>query len=179
MFRYFIFSIGAAGALASRASFDVLPPGIASGINARVGDTQEWTLALHPPEEDRRLVGSMIDSIMKIENANERAMQSDYIAEKQKILNAEIGRVRALVAGAKKSSFLESSNYGDLRRVADYQINLHEPEESASDIQSELKAIAKVENAKASASAADYTADKQRLLNAALKKVRQIVGAAF
>ena len=178
MLRGLIFSIGAIGAVASRASFDVLPPGVSSGINARLGDTQEWTLALHPPEEDRKLVGSMIDSIMKIENENERAMQGDYIAEKQKILNAEISRVRALVANSKKASFLGSSNYGDLRRVADYQINLHEPGESASDIQAEIKAITKVENAKASASAADYIADKQRLLNAALKKVRQIVGAA-
>ena len=178
MLRDVIFAIGIAGALAVQGVFDVSPPGISSGINARVGDAQEWTLALHPPEEDKNLASSMIDSIMKVENQNERAMQSDYLAEKQKILNAEIARVHTLVAGARKASFLKQSHFGDLRRVADYQINLHEPEETASDIRAELKAIAKVENSKQSASAADYTSDKQRLLNAAIAKVRQIVASS-
>merc|ERR1719253_112998 len=114
------------------------------------------------------MTSDAIDSVLKIEEGMERAHESDFVGEKQKLLNAELAKVHQMVASRK--SFL-----GGLRRTADYSITMHAPEETASDVRSALKAIRRVEAAKQSSAMADYVADKQRLLNAEIAKIHSLV----
>ena len=144
-----------------------LPPGVASGLYAAGPGNDDYELVFHPPQEDTKMVNDAIDSVLKIEETADAARSADYLAEKQRLLNAEIAKVHSLIG----NSFL-----GSVRRTADWAINMHAPEESASDVHANLAAIRRTEASKAASANAEYTANKRRLIAAEIAKIHHIVG---
>ena len=163
-FVFFIFPV----ALAVRLDpLELMPPGVTSGLVAKSSDTQPYTLDLHAPEESVAAVSSQIDSIFKIERANEKNMEHMDIAEKQRLLNDEISKVRQLV---------QHSRHSFLRRAADYYINLHAPSESKSDIDAAAGNVLKSVAARASSDASADAALKAQLLALEMGKIKSIAG---
>lgn len=62
--------------------------------------------------------------------------------------------------------------------ASEYTVNVHAPEENASEIDSAIAALLKVENRKAAAANADFAADKERLLAAEKAALRKIYSAS-
>merc|ERR1719420_1620569 len=119
MMRFSLLIVSLGGVMGAR----LLPPGVASSIQGELGRAQDLELDLHAPEEDKQLVSENLDSLLKIENQAERAAESDLIAQQQNLLNAETAKIHTIVGS--KSSFA-SVDFGDMRRTADFQINMHE-----------------------------------------------------
>jgi hypothetical protein len=141
---------------------------VSTGLHAAAVGGDEWQLNMHPPEEDSKMVSDAIDSTLKIEETIEKAHESDFLAEKQKLLNAELAKVHQMAG----HSFLQ----GPIRRTADYSVVLNAPEETATDVRSALRALRTVEANKERSAMADYVADKQRLLAAEISKIHHIAG---
>lgn len=144
-----------------------LPPGIATGFENYRLKQRDVTIALYPPEEDENIVKQNVDNLLKVELLHGKAIDSDIIAEKQRLLNAEIAKVHDLVRYS-RSSFLR--DYPE----SDYQLNVHPPESNSAEIDAALKALLKVENVKSAVENADYQADKKALLLAELRAARAI-----
>ena len=155
---------------------EMLPPGIASGAQARVSDETPYTLNLSPPADSAGETNGLMSSLFKIENMREAAIEGSSIAEKQRLLNAEISRVHALVAGSRHKSFLQ---YAGMVRKADYEIDLHEPAESRGDIQAAANSVLKAESSAMQTVSSADAALKKDLLTAEMGKIRRIVAGAF
>ena len=146
---------------------EILPPGIATGIVAKASDRQPYTLNLMAPEEGN--TNTMVDSIYKIERSNEKSIEALSIANKQRLLNAEISKVRNIVRNARKSF---------LRKSADYEIDLHPPTESKSQIDADVNTILKTIAARSASEGAADAALKAQLLAAEIGKIRAITAGA-
>ena len=167
------FAALAVGANAEKFAF--LPSGVATGLNAAVRAESPLTLAMNPPEEDSHMVNSQIDALLKIENLASKAAETAQIADKQRLLNAEISKIHQIV-GASRRSFLQKRGiFGDIIPAGEYTVNVHAPEENAAEIEASINALLKVENRKAAAANADFAADKQRLLDAEKGALRKIL----
>lgn len=94
----------------------------------------------------------------------EKASDADYYAARQRLLNAEMAKIHEMVG---KSSFVQSMARG-------YQINMHQPSENASEINSKMGSLAKYEAGKSSSANADFIAQKRDLLSAAMNAVRHM-----
>lgn len=81
----------------------ILPPGVATGLDAAMRAQSPLTLAMHAPEEDSHVVNSQIDSLLKIENLASKAAEAAQVADKQRLLNAEIAKIHQIVAGSRRS----------------------------------------------------------------------------
>ncbi len=82
----------------------ILPPGIATGLAAKARSLQPVTLAMSPPEEDSHAVNTAIDGFLKVEQLRSKAAETAEVAQKQRLLNAEIAKIHSIVGG---SSFLK------------------------------------------------------------------------
>ena len=63
-------------------------------------EASDYELNLHPPEEDTQDVLDSLDSVMALEEVKRKAEEDDFVAAKQKMLNAEKGRIHSIVASA-------------------------------------------------------------------------------
>ena len=63
-------------------------------------EASDYELNLHPPEEDTQDVLDSLDSVMALEEVKRKAEEDDFVAAKQKMLNAEKGRIQSIVASA-------------------------------------------------------------------------------
>ena len=171
MMRLFVCSC--ATLVAAVDPLELLPPGVSSGLAAKLSDEQPYTLNLMPPEEATSTLNAQVDSLFKIEKAHERGMEQLSVAQKQRILNAEIAKVKDIVAHAAHKSFL--------RKVmsVDHEIDLHPPVESAADIQASVNEILKSVTGRAQSEAAYDNVMKQQLLAAEIGKIKQIVASAY
>merc|ERR1712224_667738 len=122
------------------------------------------------PEQSSQEVAANVDDSLPAERGFQAGIDEDSIAAKQRLLNAEIHKVHALVGG-RRSSFLEG-----LVRKADYEVNLHEPAESSADIDAAVNNILKTETGKMGSSSKTFSADKARLLQQELAKISSIAG---
>ena len=112
----------AQGALAEKAQgISILPPGIATGLAAKARSLQPVTLAMHPPEEDAHAVNTAIDGFLKVEQLRSKSAEAAEVAQKQRLLNAEIAKIHSIVGGA---SFLRGP-MGDIVPSSDYTVNVH------------------------------------------------------
>ena len=172
--------------VAAEKNIPFLPPGIAGAIQGARLSHEDLTLALHPPQEDEKNVNDALDSLLKIEQLAGKAAESDYIAQKQRLLNAEISKIHDIVSGSAKGSFLSvaarpfdsAGIFGDILADSDYEIRMHPPEQTAAEVTSALQSLLKVENSKLASATADFVADKKRLLNAEVSKIRSLVAGA-
>merc|ERR1712183_47441 len=117
---------------------------------------------------------------MGIERGVSLANESDLLAAKQRLLQAEVAWIHSL----KGSSFLQgpqipSKAFGDTIEGSDYSIRLHAPEETGADIGAGIAALSKAEDAKSASAAAQYNADKKMLIDAEIRKIGKIVGGNF
>jgi hypothetical protein len=151
----------------------ILPPGVASGVAASSDDSTPYTLNLHPPEADAAEMNQRMNSLAKIEDTKEQEMEMKFATERQSMIDDEVQMVHELVASHRRSSFLQS-----MYRPADYEVVLHAPSESASDVTASTNAILKVEGAKASKAAASDAALKNALLSAEIAKIAAIVAGS-
>merc|ERR1719230_629499 len=110
-----------ASGVSATTAIPFLPPGVGSALQGARLRHEDLTLALHPPEEDQKVVNDSLDSLLKIEQLVGKASERDFIAQKQRLLNAEVGQIHAMVAGAGKTSFLLKARpfdspdvYGDI-----------------------------------------------------------------
>ena len=156
---------------------EMIPPGIASGLVARIQEEQPYTLNLMPPEEAAPESAALADTVMEVEKIREHGIEAAAVAEKQRLLNAEISKIHAIVAAARHHSFLRSF-YSSMVPKADYIVVLHAPSESKADIDAATNALLKVEAAKLQAGAASDAAAKRRLLAAELAKIKSIVAGS-
>ncbi|PHJ23040.1 secreted ookinete, partial [Cystoisospora suis] len=60
----------------------------------------DFKIRVHAPEEDTRDVLESLDSLLRIEQAERRADEDDYVAEKQRLLNIQKNRIRDIVQAA-------------------------------------------------------------------------------
>lgn len=76
------------------------PPGITAALYGKLVAASDYQLNLHPPEEDTQDVLEQLDSATALEQVKRKAEEDDYVAAKQKMLNAEKGRIQSIVAAA-------------------------------------------------------------------------------
>jgi hypothetical protein len=70
------------------------PPGITAALYGKLVAASDYQLNLHPPEEDTQDVLEQLDSATALEQVKRKAEEDDYVAAKQKMLNAEKGRIQ-------------------------------------------------------------------------------------
>jgi len=174
-------------AVVAGASARVLPPGIANFASSTLTGLQDYELDLHPPQDDARVVADQLNALRTIESAADKQAESDLLASKQRLLNAEIASIRSIVAAnVHRSSFLQrtdgmfspASLYGSMVGHSDFQLSLHPHEEIASDIKSQTDAILRAEDSRQASESAAFVADKKRILQAGLGELRRIVADA-
>ena len=85
-------SVDAESFLAVKSKF--APPGIAAALYGKTVAAAGYQLSLHPPEEDTQDVLEQLDSATALEQVKRKAEEDDYVAAKQKMLNAEKGRIQ-------------------------------------------------------------------------------------
>ncbi|CAD7975903.1 unnamed protein product [Amoebophrya sp. A25] len=151
----------------------ILPPGVAGGIAAAVSDETPYVLNLMPPTEDGAAMNGLIDSFAGIEKSHEQAIEAEAVADKQRLLAAELQKVRSIVA-AKHSAFLMTP----LAPKADHAFVLHAPSESASDISGAVNSIMIVETAIAQQADSGAAAMKKALLAHEIAAIGSIVRGA-
>ena len=172
-----IFVSGVLAAIPKIDPLEMLPPGIASGLAAKIQEEQPYTLNLMPPEESAPESAAAADALMEVEKIREHGIEGAAVAEKQRLLNAEISKIHAIVAAARHHSFLRSF-YSSMAPTPDYTVVLHAPSESKADIDAATNALLKVEAAKLQSGASADAAAKRRLLAAELAKIRSIVAGS-
>ena len=138
----------------------IVPPGIFGWAANKLNQDQDWELDLYPGAG-----GSASAAGKDLEQ---------FLAQKQRMLNAEAEKVHAM---AVNRGFLKTkSPFGTMIKDSEFQVNVHVPNESAGDLQSQANAILKVENSRAASANADFVANKKALLAAEIGEMRRIVG---
>ena len=140
MSRVVFLVLACLGAVADKA-FPFLPPGVQSGIQSAKDDADAVTLVMHPPQEDALDAKNSVDAVLAGEKLYQRAVASDFVAAKQRALNAEIAKIHQMIQG--RRSFLKADDV--------YEVNLHVPEQTAAEMSAGIRDLAGGEAANSAA----------------------------
>nr|CEL72336.1 TPA: hypothetical protein BN1205_058120 [Toxoplasma gondii VEG] len=75
-------------------------PGGSTALLSAFEGKSDFKIRVHAPEEDTEDVLEALDSLLRIEQAERRADEDDYVSEKQRLLNIQKNRIRDIVQAA-------------------------------------------------------------------------------
>merc|ERR1719476_896822 len=76
---------------------NALPPGLKAGLYGDVVGHSDFQLNLRPPEENVKDVEESLDAVMQQEEGKRQSAENVYASDKQRMLNVEKAKVRAIV----------------------------------------------------------------------------------
>jgi hypothetical protein len=84
-----------------------LPPGIKQWLGSESTAAQDYTITLHPPEEDATTAANELNDLAHVAGMGATAQTAQFTGAKQHLLNQEIATIRSLVAAKARHSFLK------------------------------------------------------------------------
>jgi hypothetical protein len=77
-----------------------VPPGVAAGLYSDMVAKSDFTLNLQPPVENAEDVSNRLDTVLAVEESQNRGAFADFATQKQHMLNVEKSEIARLVRAA-------------------------------------------------------------------------------